>query len=224
MMSEFDWGAFIGPIVTSLKITIIASIIVFILAIIVSRYMSKAKFRGKVILDTIFMIPLILPPTVIGFILLFAFGKKGFLGKLMEVVFDQSLVFTWWAGVVAAIVVAFPLVYQTMKAGFDTIDADLEDVARSQGATEWQVFRFVALPLNQRMLVVAFILGFARSLGEFGATLMLAGNIPGRTQTVATAIYVAIDADRTVLAIAWVAVMIIFSFIMMYIVRQPAKS
>ncbi|HIW31670.1 MAG TPA: molybdate ABC transporter permease subunit [Candidatus Paenibacillus intestinavium] len=222
-MNEFDWGAFLAPIVTSLKITIIASIIVFILAIIVSHYMSRAKFRGKVLLDTLFMIPLILPPTVMGFILLFAFGKKGLLGQLTEIIFGQSLVFTWWAGVVAAIVVAFPLVYQTIKAGFDSIDADLEDVARSQGATEWQVFRYVALPLNKRMLVVAFILGFARALGEFGATLMLAGNIPGRTQTIATAIYVAIDADRTLLAIAWVVIMIMFSFIMMYIVRQPSK-
>lgn len=222
-MNEFDWGAFLAPIVTSLKITIIASVIVFILAIIVSHYMSRAKFRGKVLLDTLFMIPLILPPTVVGFILLFAFGKKGLLGQLTEIIFGQSLVFTWWAGVVAAIVVAFPLVYQTIKAGFDSIDADLEDVARSQGATEWQVFRYVALPLNKRMLVVAFILGFARALGEFGATLMLAGNIPGRTQTIATAIYVAIDADRTLLAIAWVVIMIMFSFIMMYIVRQPSK-
>lgn len=223
-MNEFDWGAFIEPILISIKITMVASIIVFILAIIVSRYMSRAKFRGKVIVDTIFMIPLVLPPTVIGFILLFAFGKKGFLGQLSEVVFGQSLVFTWWAGVVAAIVVAFPLVYQTMKAGFDSIDSALEDVARSQGATEWQVFRYIALPLNHRMLVVAFILGFARSLGEFGATLMLAGNIPGRTQTVATAIYVAMDADRTILAIAWVVFMIIISFLMMYVVRQPVRS
>ncbi|MCR8659972.1 molybdate ABC transporter permease subunit [Paenibacillus endoradicis] len=223
-MNEFDWGAFIEPILISIKITIVASIIVFILAIIVSRHMSRAKFRCKLILDTFFMIPLVLPPTVIGFILLFAFGKKGFLGQLSEIVFGQSLVFTWWAGVIAAIVVAFPLVYQTMKAGFDSIDSDLEAVARSLGATEWQVFRYVALPLNKRMLVVAFTLGFARSLGEFGATLMLAGNIPGRTQTVATAIYVAIDADRTLLALAWVAILIIFSFIIMYFVRQPAKS
>jgi len=223
-MNEFDWDAFIEPILISIKITMVASFIVFLIAIIMSRYMSRAKFRGKVILDTIFMIPLVLPPTVIGFILLFAFGKKGFLGQMSEIIFGQTLVFTWWAGVIAAIVVAFPLVYQTMKAGFDSIDSDLEDVARSQGATEWQVFRYVALPLNQRMLVVAFILGFARSLGEFGATLMLAGNIPGRTQTVATAIYVAMEADRTLLAIAWVVIMIIFSFLMMYVVRQPAKS
>lgn len=223
-MNGFDWGAFIDPILISLKITILASSIVFVLGIIVSRYMSRATFRGKILIDTWFMLPLVLPPTVVGFILLFAFGKKGFLGRLTEILFGESLVFTWWAGVVAAVVVAFPLVYQTMKAGFDSIDADLEDVARSLGATEWQVLRYVALPLSRRMLTVAFILGFARSLGEFGATLMLAGNIPGRTQTVATAIYVAVDADRTMLAIAWVASMILFSFILMYFVRQPEKT
>lgn len=220
-MNNFQWDDFIEPIAITLKITAVSSVIVFILALLISRYMSRAKLKGKVLLDTLFMLPLVLPPTVIGFLLLFAFGKKGWLGALTSILFGQSIVFTWWAGVIAAVVVAFPLVYQTMKAGFESIDQNLEDVARSYGATEWQVLKYIALPLNARMLMVAFILGFARSLGEFGATLMIAGNIPGRTQTVATAIYIAIDSGKTTLAIAWSLVMIVFSFMILYFVRTP---
>lgn len=224
MNNTFHWEDFFEPIGITLKITAVSSVIVFILALLISRYMSRSKLKGKVLLDTLFMLPLVLPPTVIGFLLLMAFGKKGWLGGLTSILFGGSVVFTWWAGVIAAVVVAFPLVYQTMKAGFESIDKDLEDVARSYGATEWQVLKYIALPLNARMLIVAFILGFARSLGEFGATLMLAGNIPGRTQTVATAIYIAIDSGKTTLAIAWSIVMILFSFIILYVVRMPQRK
>jgi len=159
---------------------------------------------------------------VVGFILLYTFGMQGWIGKWLNRVFDFSLVFTWWGGVVAAVVVSFPLVYQTIKAGFDSVDGDLEEAARSQGANEWQVLRYVTLPLMSRLLVVAYVLGFARALGEFGATLMLAGNIPGRTQTVATAIYIAADSGRMLLAYSWVAVMILFSFMLMLLIRRRA--
>lgn len=222
MNEAWSWEAFLSPIVVSLKITCLSSIIVFIIALAVARWMSRSRMRGKVLLDTLFMLPLVLPPTVVGFILLYTFGKQGWLGKLLERLFDASLVFTWWGGVVAAVVVAFPLVYQTIKAGFAGVDAELENAARAQGASEWQVLRYITLPLIKRLLVVAYMLGFARALGEFGATLMLAGNIPGRTQTVSTAIYVAVDGGRAALAYSWVAVMIVFSFILMLVVRQRA--
>ncbi|MEK4251644.1 molybdate ABC transporter permease subunit [Paenibacillus sp. FSL W7-1287] len=224
-MSEvFSWQSFITPVIVSLKITLLASVIVFVLALVAARWMSRSSFRGKLWIDVLFMLPLVLPPTVVGFILLYAFGKQGFAGRLLYEVFDFSVVFTWWGGVISAVVVAFPLVYQTIKAGFDGIDRDLEDVARSQGANEWQVLRYISMPLIYRMLLVGYMLGFARALGEFGATLMLAGNIPGRTQTIATAIYIAADSGKTSLALGWVIVMILISILLLLIVRQPAKD
>jgi len=224
MSDLFIWESFITPIVVSLKITLLASIVVFILALMTARWMSRAAFRGKLLLDVVFMLPLVLPPTVVGFILLYLFGKQGIIGQLLDNLFGMSVVFTWWGGVISAVVVAFPLVYQTIKAGFDGVDRDLEDVARSQGANEWQVLRFISIPLTYRMLLIGYMLGFARALGEFGATLMLAGNIPGRTQTVATAIYIAADSGKTWLAFSWVIVMIIISVLLLLVVRQPAKT
>lgn len=224
MNELFMWESFITPIVVSLKITLLASAVVFILALMAARWMSRAAFRGKLLLDVVFMLPLVLPPTVVGFILLYLFGKQGMIGQLLNHLFGWSVVFTWWGGVISAVVVAFPLVYQTIKAGFDGIDRDLEDVARSQGANEWQVLRYISIPLTYRMLLIGYMLGFARALGEFGATLMLAGNIPGRTQTIATAIYIAADSGKTWLAFGWVIVMIIISVLLLLVVRQPAKT
>jgi len=222
MSDIWSWKAFISPIIISLKITCLASIITFVIALIVGRWMSRSRFSLKVVLDTVLMLPLVLPPKVVGFILLYTFGMQGWIGKWLNRLFDFSLVFTWWGGVIAAVVVSFPLVYQTIKAGFDSVDGDLEEAARSQGANEWQVLRYITLPLMSRLLVVAYVLGFARALGEFGATLMLAGNIPGRTQTVATAIYIAADSGRMLLAYSWVAVMILFSFMLMLLIRRRA--
>src|SRR5690606_3073085 len=116
---------------------------------------------------------------------------------------------SWWAGVIAAVVVAFPLVYQTMKAGFSSQDPTISDAARSYGANEWQVFRYITLPLASRSIITAYILGFARGLGEFGATLMIAGNIPGETQTLPTAIYTAVESGSMVQAWWWTAAVVV---------------
>lgn len=222
-MESINWKLLLDPIFISTKIAVVSSIVVFIIALFISRFMSRKKFKGKLIFEAFIMLPLILPPTVVGFILLYLLGRKGTIGQALYALFDWSVVFTWWGGVIAAVVVAFPLVYQTMKAGFDSIDKDLEAVARSLGANEWQVLWHVAIPLTQRMLLVSYVLGFARALGEFGATLMLAGNIPGKTQTIATAIYVAVEADRLPYAAAWVVIMIIFSMLLMVFVRSQTK-
>jgi molybdate transport system permease protein len=147
-------------------------------------------------------------------------GRRSWLGKWIEWLFDAPIVFSWWAAVVAAVVVAFPLVYQTMKTGFLSIDRDLEDAGRSIGANEWQVLRYITLPLAFRSLVTAYILGFARSLGEFGATLMIAGNIPGKTQTLPTAIYVAVDSGNMGIAWAWTGAIIAISFVLLLVSRR----
>lgn len=222
-MESINWKLLLDPIFISTKIAVVSSIVVFIIALIIARFMSRKKFKGSIIVEAIIMLPLILPPTVVGFILLYLLGRKGVIGQALDAMFDWSIVFTWWGGVIAAVVVAFPLVYQTMKAGFDSIDKDLEAVARSLGANEWQVLWYVAIPLTKRMLLVSYVLGFARALGEFGATLMLAGNIPGKTQTMATAIYVAVEADRLPYAAAWVVMMVIFSLLLMVFVRSQTK-
>ncbi|MEK8128725.1 molybdate ABC transporter permease subunit [Paenibacillus filicis] len=210
---------FITPIKLSLQVAFISSIVVVILGVGAAWWMSRASFRGKIVLETAFMLPLVLPPTVVGFVLLVMLGRKSWLGTFIEWLFSAPVIFSWWAAVIAAVVVAFPLVYQTMKVGFSSVDGDVEAAARSYGANEWKVFRYITLPLTFRSLVSAYILGFARGLGEFGATLMIAGNIPGKTQTIPTAIYVAVDAGNMTMAWAWTGSMIVISFVMLMFTR-----
>ncbi|REE86526.1 molybdate transport system permease protein [Paenibacillus taihuensis] len=219
-----DWPTFLEPIKLSIQISLIASIIMLLLASIIAWRMAKARFIGRSVLDALFMLPLVLPPTVIGFLLLVALGRRSWLGKLYEALFGGPIIFTWESAVVAAVVVAFPLAYRTMKAGFEGIDPSLENAARVYGASEWQVFRHITFPLAFRSVTTGYILGFARGLGEFGATLMIAGNIPGRTQTIPTAIYVAMDGGSMKLAWAWAGSMMALSFIMMLIVNRMAKD
>ncbi|KOP68113.1 molybdenum ABC transporter permease [Bacillus sp. FJAT-18019] len=215
-----NWNEFWIPIKLSLQVSVLSSLIVVLLGVTAAWWMSRKTFKGKTLLETAFMLPLVLPPTVVGFILLVMLGRKSWFGQWVEWLFAAPIIFSWWAAVIASIVVAFPLVYQTMKVGFSSVDRRLEEAARSTGANEWQVFRHITLPLTYRSLVSAYILGFARGFGEFGATLMIAGNIPGKTQTIPTAIFVAVDAGNMTMAWAWTGAMIIISFIMLLLTRQ----
>ncbi len=220
MIVSIDWASLWPPIRLSLQVTFLSSLIVIVLGTAAAWRLSRSKLKGRLIIETLFLLPLVLPPTVVGFILLMLLGRRSTIGRFIESLFGAPIVFTWWAAVIAAVVVAFPLVYQTMKTGFSSVDTELEAAARSSGANEWQVFRYISLPLASRSLVTAYILGFARGIGEFGATLMIAGNIPGRTQTVPTAIYVAVDAGHTTMAWAWTVSIIIFSFLLLLMARQ----
>ncbi|SDE60885.1 molybdate transport system permease protein [Fontibacillus panacisegetis] len=211
---------FWSPIRISLQVALLSSIIVIILGTLTAWGMSRRKFVGKTVIETVLMLPLVLPPTVVGFLLLMLLGRKSRLGQFIEWLFSAPIVFTWWAAVIASIVVAFPLVYQTMKVGFSSVDRELEDAGRSIGANERQVFRYITFPLIYRSFMTAYILGFARALGEFGATLMLAGNIPGKTQTLPTAIYVAVDAGNMTMAWAWTGMMILISFLMLLLIGR----
>ncbi len=215
IVMAINWNEFGSPIRLSLQVALLSSLLVVILGVAIAWWMSRRSFKGKSLLETAFMLPIVLPPTVVGFLLLVMLGRKSWLGRFIEWLFAAPIVFSWWAAVVASIVVAFPLVYQTMKVGFASVDRELEDMGRSLGASEWQVFWHITLPLTYRSLISAYILGFARSLGEFGATLMIAGNIPGKTQTMPTAIYVAVDAGNMPLAWAWTGTMIFISFMML---------
>lgn len=206
---------FLDPLLLSLKVSLISSIIVFLIGIWVAWRMTTRRIRGKTLLETVFLLPMVLPPTVIGFILLLLAGRRTWFGRLIERIFDHSFIFTWWAAVAAAVVVSFPLVYQSLKTGFQSIERELQDSARSMGANERQVLLHITMPLAWRAMVTAYVLGFARGLGEFGATLMVAGNIPGRTQTIPTGIFFAVDSGNTSLAWLLSAATITLSFVML---------
>lgn len=210
----------LAPIALSLQVSLIASVLVFLIGLGAAWAMSRARFPGKTLAETVLLLPLVLPPTVVGFVLLVCLGRRSWLGRLAEWLFDRPIVFTWQAAVIAACVVAFPLVYQTMKVGFASIERDLEDAARSAGANERQLFWHIALPLARRSLGTAYVLGFARGLGEFGATMMIAGNIPGRTQTVPTAIYVAVESGHMANAWWWTGAIIVISYLLLLIVPR----
>ena len=223
-MSVLDWSLFWAPVRLSLIVALLSSLVTIVLGSLLAKWMCKKNFRGKLLLETAFMLPIVLPPTVVGFLLLVLFGRNSFVGSMIERIFDAPLLFTWWAAVIAAIVVSFPLVYQTMKVGFSSVDQELEAAGRSIGANEWQVFRYITLPLVWPSVMTAYILGFARSLGEFGATLMIAGNIPGKTQTIPTAIYIAVDSGNTVMAWMWTITIIIISFLLLLITGRKKND
>lgn len=208
---------FWSPVQLSLTVASISLVFVFITGVFVSRIMHQLSFRGKTIVETALLLPIVLPPTVVGFLLIIIFGAGSPVGKFIETLFQQPVLFTWWAAVIASTIVAFPLMYQSCKTGFMTVDSDIEDAARVDGAGEWKVFLFIALPLSIKAIVSGSILAFARALGEFGATLMFAGNIPGKTQTLPTAIYVAFESGNNSLAWSWVLLMIIISYVMLYL-------
>ncbi|MEI3599466.1 MULTISPECIES: molybdate ABC transporter permease subunit [unclassified Oceanobacillus] len=211
---------FLSPIWLSLKVATISGVIVIIMGTLIGKALARRKFKGKAVVETILMLPMVLPPTVVGFLLIVVFGKNSIIGQAIEWIFNQPVIFTWWAAVIAAVVVAFPLMYQSAKSGFQEVDHDIEEAARIDGASEWKTFLFISVPLASKMLLAGSILSFARALGEFGATLMFAGNIPGVTQTIPTAIYIALDSGNMAMAWMWVIAIMILSFGMMLIVRM----
>ncbi|WP_456276091.1 molybdate ABC transporter permease subunit [Bacillus sp. AK128] len=215
---------FFEPIKLSIQVAILASLIVLFLGISIGKWMARKKFKGKMIIETILLLPLVLPPSVVGFILLILLGANSPVGIWFEWLFNQPIVFTWWAAVIASTVVAFPLMYQAVKTGFEEVDGNIEDAARVDGASERDVLFKITIPLARRAIISGGILSFARALGEFGATLMIAGNIPGKTQTMPTAIYIAMDMGNERLAWAWVLIMIFLSFIMLAVVHSLRKD
>ncbi|MDF2926079.1 MAG: molybdenum transporter permease [Paenibacillaceae bacterium] len=219
-MPDISRSDFLAPILLSLKVSVFSSIIVFLLGLYVAWIMTKKRIRFKSLLETVFLLPLVLPPTVVGFILLVILGRKSWVGQTVERLFDTSIIFTWWAAILAAVVVSFPLVYQSLKTGLASIERELEDSARSLGASEWQVLIYISIPLAWRSLIAAYVLGFARGLGEFGATLMVAGNIPNKTQTIPTAIYFAVDAGKLTLAGWWTGATILISFLLLFVTNS----
>ena len=184
------------PLALSLKVAAWSTAINLLLGVAVGFLLARRRFPGRELLDAVLTLPMVLPPTVLGYYLLVLLGRKGALGAWLHDTFGINLIFTWQGAVVAASIVAFPLVLKAARAAFENVDPQLEKAARVLGLNEWQVFARVTLPLAWRGILAGVLLAFARALGEFGATLMVAGSIPGRTQTLSVAVYEAVQAGQ----------------------------
>lgn len=180
------------PFWLSLQVTGTAVVGILIVGLALALLLARVSFRGKLVLETVIYLPLVLPPTVVGYYLLFVLGRGSFLVEQLKI----ELLFTWQAAAFASMIVGLPLMVQSAKAAFEEVEPEVEEAARVDGAAEWQVWWYVTLPIARRGILAGLILSAARALGEFGATLMVAGNIPGRTQTLPLAIYDAVQARR----------------------------
>ena len=207
-----------SPLWISLKTAFLATIITSIIGIFISYKMANYKGRGRGFIDGIFTLPLILPPTVIGFFLLLICGKNGFVGKIF-MSFNKNIIFSWSATVIAATVVAFPMMYRTCRSAFEQIDKNMISAARTLGLSETKIFFKIAIPLAWPGIIGGLVLSFARALGEFGATLMIAGNIPGKTQTMPVAIFFAVESGDMNKAMLWVLIIVAISFIMIFLLN-----
>jgi molybdate transport system permease protein len=207
-----NWQA----LVLSLQVTIVATILLFVIGLVLGVLLARYRLRGQIIVETIIFLPLVLPPSVIGYILLLVLGR----GSPIVQWFHLNLLFTWHAAAIASAVVGLPLMVQSARAAIASVDQMLENAARTLGSSELEILWRVTLPLARRGVIAGLILGGARALGEFGATLMVAGNIPGRTQTLPLAIYDAVQARRYEEAQVMVVVMTAVAFLGLWCVRQ----
>jgi molybdate transport system permease protein len=207
-----NWPAFW----LSLQVTAVASIIILVVGLALALLLVRVQFPLKILAETVIMLPLVLPPSVIGYYLLLAFGR----GSPLFEWFNVRILFTWQAAVAASVVVGLPLMVQSSRAALANVDPVLENAARTLGASEVRIFWRITLPLARRGILAGMILGSARALGEFGATLMITGNIPGRTQTLPVAIYDAVQAQRYADAHLMVLVMTALAFAGLLLARQ----
>ncbi len=212
------------PILLSLKIAFISTFITLILGLILAYVFTKHEFLFKDGLEVILTLPMTLPPTIMGYILLLLFSRKGPIGKILYNAFDINVIFTWVAGCIAAVVVSLPLMYQSIKSSFLSTDPVYENVARTLGKSEFEIFTKVTIPLALPGIVSGIVLSFSRAIGEFGATLMVAGNIPGKTETIPLAIFYAVESNNRQKANLLMAIVIGFSFINIYLLNKWIKN
>jgi molybdate transport system permease protein len=207
-----NWSA----LMLSLQVTIVATIILFVVGLVLGVWLARFRVPGQIIFETIIFLPLVLPPSVIGYFLLLALGR----GSPVVQWFHVNLLFTWQAAAIASALVGLPLMIQSARSAIANVDQVLENAARTLGSSELEILWRVTLPLARRGVLAGLILGGARALGEFGATLMVAGNIPGQTQTLPLAIYDAVQARRYEQAQMMVVVMTAVAFAGLWCVRQ----
>ena len=210
-----DWS----PLIISVKTVCFSTVITFFLGLLLAWFVYRSNSRFKDLIDSILILPLILPPTVIGFFLLVFFSKNAPIGSFLFESLNVSVIFTWTANVVAATVVSFPLMYKASKGAFEQVDNNLIYSARTLGAKEWRIFWKVVIPEVWPGICAGVVLSFARGLGEFGATLMVAGNIAGKTKTIPIAIYFAVESGDMNKAYLWVGLIFSISLIGMVLVN-----
>ena len=184
------------PLFLSLKVAGWATLVAGLAGLSAAYLVARGRFPGRELLDAIMTLPMVMPPTVLGYYLLVLIGRRGVIGEWLDRELGISLVFTWQGAVIAAAVVSFPLVYKAARAAIEGVESQYEQAARVLGKSEWNVFIRVTLPLAWRGILAGAMLAFARALGEFGATLMVAGSLPGRTQTLSIAVYEAVQAGN----------------------------
>src|SRR4051812_34310053 len=211
-MRNIDWF----PLLLSFRVALIATALALIVGVALGWVLARRRFIGREILDAVVTLPLVLPPTVLGYYLLVLLGLNSPVGRAIKAATGLQLVFNWKGAVLAAMVGALPLGVKTSRAAISTVNEQLEDAARTFGKTEWQIFWRITLPLSSRGIIAAAMLAFARSLGDFGATLMVAGNIPGRTQTAAIAIYDATQAGHDDYAFTLVIILSVIVLTLLY--------
>ena len=212
------------PLYLTLKVSIFATFFSIVIGLCFAWLMARRDFFGKGILDAIIMQPLVIPPTVLGYYLLVLLGRSSPLGRFLEDTAGITLVFTWKGAVVAAFVASLPLFVRPARAAIEGVDRNLENAARLLGKTEWEVLKTITIPLAWRGIVAGGIIAFARATGEFGATLMIAGNIPGVTQTLPVGIYDAVQMGDTATANLLVGIITLFSFSVIYFVNRFTKG
>jgi len=210
------------PLFISLRVAGVATIITFFIGLFAAHKISNFK-KGKAFFDSIFTLPLILPPTVLGFFLLLIFGRNSVVGAFLQSI-GINVVFSWIGAVVASSVVAFPLMYRTSLGAFEQVDENVINSAKTLGISKLKIFWFIKVPMAKSGILAGTILAFARALGEFGATIMVAGNIPDRTQTMAVAVFSAVMAGNREIAYIWVAIILTVSIILITLMNYFAKK
>lgn len=213
-----------GPILISLKISIVATLIVCVLGIALANSLIKKDNRAVRFIESIIMLPLFMPPSLIGYILLKALGRNGLIGKFIYESFNFTFVFTWQGAVIAAVITALPIMYGSSKGALLSVDENYKLIAMDLGATKTRVFYKITLPLAMKGLISGAILSFARAFGEFGATMMIAGNIPGKTQNLSMAIYYAVENGNTNKANFYAIVVIAVSSTLIFFYNKVLKG
>ena len=211
------------PLLLTLRVSTLATALATLPAVAIARIAQIRNFPGRDMVDAILTLPMVLPPTVLGYYIIVILGRRGVLGSYLWEKFGISIMFTWEGAVIAAAVVAFPLVYRSARAAFEGVDVNLENAARTLGASEMVIFFRVSLPLAMRGLLAGVMLALARAMGEFGATLMVAGNLPGKTQTLSLAVYSATQAGNDTLANELVLLISVVCVALLVIVAKIIK-
>ena len=205
----------VSALALSLRVAVLATVVNALVGVPLAYLLARRRFTGRALLDLLVTLPLVLPPTVTGYYLIVLLGRRGWLGAPLYAATGWTIAFTWYAAVVAATVMALPLLVRTARAAIESVDRDLEKAAYTLGRSEWRTALEVTLPLARNGILAGLVLAFARALGEFGATLMLAGNIPGKTATVPLAIYTAVQTGEQSTVLVLVAILTALSCVVL---------